>query len=262
MTLDLPDRLTDRQRALLTDLSDRCQDRYTDRLLGLVLSGSAGRNFATPRSDLDVYVVLSESLPSDPEAHKTPELDELPIAFADLSEVSPFGTEGWWLRWSFAWAPILLDRSGGRLALALAAQATVSDQEALEILTTHDRLDGWLNFAYRALKSERDERPLELRLDAAESIPWLLDVVFTLAGRVRPYNKYLAWELRHHPLPDWSADRLLELVEATLAGNCSAIRATFAHVEPLCRAWEANHDVSALTDLIAGWGTELDLLRA
>ena len=57
-----------------------------------------------------------------------------------------------------------------------------------------------MNFAYRALKSHRDGRPLEARLDAAESLAWLLHVVFTLAGRLRPYNKYLPWELREHPL--------------------------------------------------------------
>jgi len=38
-------------------------------------------------------------------------------------------------------------------------------------------------------------------------VPWLLDVVFTLAGRVRPFNKYLPWELAEHPLdvPEWQA---------------------------------------------------------
>ncbi|WP_341230440.1 hypothetical protein, partial [Nocardioides salarius] len=65
-------------------------------------------------------------------------------------------------------------------------------------------------------------------------MPWLLDVVFSLAGRVRPYHKYLPWELRAHPLPGWDGERLLELVVATLDGDPAAIRETFGEVVARC----------------------------
>lgn len=39
---------------------------------------------------------------------------------------------------------------------ALHRQATVTVDEAASILVEHDRLDGWLNYAYRALKNDRD----------------------------------------------------------------------------------------------------------
>jgi hypothetical protein len=39
------------------------------------------------------------------------------------------------------------------------------------VLVDHDRLDGWINYAYRSLKADRDDRRLERRLDAAESTP-------------------------------------------------------------------------------------------
>ena len=58
-----------------------------------------------------------------------------------------------YFRWSFAWAPVLLDRTGGRLQIALHRQATVTSVEAESILVEHDRLDGWLNYAYRALRA-------------------------------------------------------------------------------------------------------------
>ena len=124
-----------------------------------------------------------------------------------------------------------------RLPAALHRQATVTEDEAESILVEHIRLDGWLNYAYRALKNDRDERFFERRLDAAESVPWLLDVIFTLAGRVRPYHKYLPWELRRHPLADWDADELLGLLSATLDGDPAAIRPTFQPIEPLCEAF-------------------------
>ncbi len=154
-----------------------------------------------------------------------------------------------------------MDHTEGRLASALRRQATVNADEAESILVEHDRLDGWLNFAYRALKNDRDGRTLERRLDAAESMPWLLDVIFTLEGRVRPYHKYLPWELRRHPLTHWRAEELLVLLTATLDGDPSAIRAAFARIETTCAAFDSAIPVPVLTPVIEGWGDELQLLR-
>jgi hypothetical protein len=100
---------------------------------------------------------------------------------------------------------------------------------------------------------------LQARLDAAESLPWLLHVVFTLAGRVRPYNKYLPWELHEHPLavPEWSAEAFLPEIERVLAGDAEAIRRTFAVVDREVRAWDAAHGTTACGDLIDDWGAEL-----
>jgi hypothetical protein len=94
-------------------------------------------------------------------------------------------------------------------------------------------------------------------------VHWWLDVVFTLEGRVRPYNKYLAWALREHPLsvPEWSADRLLPQVEAVLDGDADAVRAAYAVVERACLAWDERHGGHDLHELIEGWGDELALLR-
>jgi predicted nucleotidyltransferase len=230
-------------------------------IVGVVLTGSAARGMATHHSDIDVYVVLADG--ADTRApRKGREVDEIPIALSELETPGPFGTQDWWHRWSFAWAQVLRDDTGGRLTEALRRQATLDGEEQRNILTDGDRLDGWLNFAYRAAKSTRDGRPREARLDAAESVPWLLDVIFTLAGRVRPYNKYLYWELREHPLgvPEWSADRLGPPLEAMLDGDVEALRTAYPTVQRECRAWDRAHGGSALGDLIDSWGSELDLL--
>jgi len=259
--LRFPPDLSSERRDLLADLARRNEARHGDNLLGLVLSGSAGRGMATGRSDLDVYVVLADTGLHGSGTIRSAALDEITVALAELERVPPFGTKGWWFRWSFAWAPILMDRTEGRLASALRRQATVTDDEAESILVEHDRLDGWLNYAYRALKNDRDGRPLERRLDAAESMPWLLDVIFSLEGRVRPYHKYLPWELRRHPLSRWPADELLALLTATLDGDPSAIRTTFEHVETACAAFDRVRPRPALVPVIESWGDELRLLR-
>ncbi|MEV4343068.1 hypothetical protein AB0J83_01115 [Actinoplanes sp. NPDC049596] len=259
IVLRFPPSLTPERRELLTDLADRHEASHGDNFLGLVLSGSAGRDLATERSDLDVFVVLGDTGGQGPQTSRSAALDETQVALADLERVPPFGSGGWWFRWSFAWAPVLFDRSGGRLAAAIRRQATVTAGEAAAILVEPDRLDGWLNFAYRALKNHRDGRELECRLDAAESVPWLLDVIFTLEGRVRPYNKYLPWELRRHPLEHWPAEELLLLLTATLEGDAAAVRATFRRVEALCAAFDRSRPEPVLTPIIADWD---DVLRA
>ncbi len=230
-------------------------------ILGVVLSGSAARGMATERSDVDVYVVWADR--ADRVTSRSDLVDEIPTTLAELEHVAPFGSVDWWGRWSFAWAQVLRDDTGGRLADAVRRQAVLSPDEQRHILTEGDRLDGWINFAYRALKSDRDGRALERRLDAAESVPWLLDVVFTLAGRVRPYNKYLAWELREHPLdvPEWSADRLLPVLGRTLDGDPGALREAFAVVDRESRRHDSRRGTTVLGDLVDGWGEELALFR-
>lgn len=259
--LTIPEGVSPDGRGLLADLARRNEAAHGSDFLGLVLSGSWGRGMATAHSDLDVYVVLTDSGARDRATTRSPMVDEIPLALSELEQVPPFGSGGWWFRWSFAWAPVLLDRSQGRLEPALLRQATVSPDEAEAILIEHDRLDGWLNYAYRALKNDRDGRVLERRLDAAESMPWLLDVVFTLEGRVRPYHKYLPWELREHPLRDWGADELLSLLQRTLDGDPSAIRETFGRVEAQCAAFDSRRGAPLLMPVIHSWGDELLLLR-
>ena len=249
--------ISDAARAALDELVAR--DDPT--IVGLVLSGSAARAMATERSDVDVYVVRDDG--EERETLRSPAIDEIQWTLAELEQVDRYGTGDWYFRWSFAHAQVLRDESGGRVTEAVRRQASVDDEEQRWVLVDQDRLDGYVNFAYRALKSHRDGRLLEARLDATESLPWLLDVVFALAGRLRPYNKYLPWELREHPLavPEWSARAFVPELELMLAGDPAALRRTFAVVDREVRAWDAAHDTTVCGDLVDDWGPELALLR-
>jgi hypothetical protein len=250
--------ISDAARAALHDLVARDDPS----IVGLVLSGSAARgDMATERSDVDVYVVRDDEV--ERETNRSAEIDEINWSVTDLEQVDRHGTGGWYFRWSFAYAQVLRDETGGRITDAVRRQATVDDDEQRWVLIDQDRLDGYVNFAYRALKSHRDGRDLETRLDAAVSLDWLLHVVFTLAGRLRPYNKYLLWELREHPLevPEWSAEAFLPEIERMLAGDAAAIRRTFAVVDREVRAWDAAHATTVCGDMVDEWGEELAILR-
>jgi len=241
---------------------DELVGRDDPSIVGLVLSGSAARGMATERSDVDIYVVRDDD--EGREKRATTAIDEIPISLAELERVHRYATGDWYLRWSFAYAQVLRDETGGRVTEAVRRQATVDDDEQRWVLVDQDRLDGYVNFVYRALKSHRDGRLLEARLDAAESLPWLLDVVFALAGRLRPYHKYLPWELREHPLacPAWSAATFLPELELMLAGDPAALRRTFAVVDREVRAWDAAHATTVCGDLVDEWASELEILRS
>jgi hypothetical protein len=136
------------------------------------------------------------------------------------------------------------------------AWGRLSGAESKVLLETH--VDGYINYVYRSLKNHRDGRLFEARMDAVESLPWALTVVFALHRRVRPYNKYLRWELERFPLdgPEWPTDELVDLLQGIVTdAEPSAQRTLFEKIERACRE-------VGLGGIIDGWGDELTLLRS
>ena len=209
-------------------------------VLGLVLTGSHTRGMATAHSDYDVLVVVESFGGQWTASSRTPELDTIVVPLADLADTSDR-----WQRYAFRDAQVLLDRLDGRIAELVDAQATLTAAETQEWSSTE--LDGYLNFAYRAAKNRRDGRDDLARLEEIEAAPWFLWTLFSLYGRVRPYNKYLRWELETYPLPPpWTADHLIP----ALTTQPSRL---FAELEVVARE-------KGFGELIDSWD-ELDLLR-
>ncbi|MFC9687234.1 nucleotidyltransferase domain-containing protein [Kribbella sp. NPDC056951] len=226
--MEFPETLSPERRELIETAAAQLQTQYGEGFLGMVLSGSAGRGLETERSDLDVLVVVSPELVDKPLTRNT-ELELLPVTLQHLEKLSTFGDDQWGYRWSYAWAPTLLDKTGGRIQQAVERQTRLSPEESLSLL--QHRLDAWINLAYRSLKSARDGNSLAARMDAVEAMSPFLDVVFALDGQVRPYSKYLTWSLHHHPLASWPTAVLLETIEQYLAGNPEAIRQSLRRVQ-------------------------------
>lgn len=207
-------------------------------VLGVVLTGSRARGMATAWSDYDVTLVVEAQDEPWRHAAKTGTLDLVECTVAGLAD-----TTTQWMRYGFRGARVLLDRLDGGAAALVERQATLTADEA----TTAARaaLDAYVNQLYRCVKSRRDGRPEAAWLDEMESVPWLLETVFTLHGRLRPYNKYLDWELATFPLPgDWNA--VLRPPEPLRL---------FGRVEALAR--ENGHG-----DVLDEWGPDLDLIRS
>nr|BFE79838.1 hypothetical protein GCM10020093_024390 [Planobispora longispora] len=169
---------------------------------------------ATRRSDYDVYLITADDGPVG-EERRDALLDVTAMSLEEFRAHAMPGSGTEWNRYSFAHARILKDRPDGLIGELVSAKATLSAPEARQ--TAAAALDSFVNAVYRWLKNHRDGHAAEARLDAAESIPPLLTFLFALDHRVRPYNRYLAWELRNHP-----SDRL----RGGMSGCCRFWRAS------------------------------------
>ncbi|MEU2286255.1 hypothetical protein ABZ614_30735 [Streptomyces sp. NPDC013178] len=219
-------------------------------VVGLVLKGSqAHEGMATEHSDHDLYVVLADGAPAGDLGRRTPDLDVVVVSLAELRAAGRPGFE----RYALARGRVVLDRLDGEIGRILAAKARLGREEAFR--AAGGSLDAYANSLYRSVKNARDGESLAARLDAADSLGSLLEFLFALDRRPRPYNKYLRWELAHHPLPGWDTTALLDAVEHIAAtADVPAQRALFARVETAARA--AGHG-----DVLDDWGEDLLLMR-
>ncbi|TKA10492.1 nucleotidyltransferase domain-containing protein [Actinacidiphila oryziradicis] len=227
-------------------------------VLGVVLSGSQAREgMATAHSDYDLLLVVAdgaeEALAGEARRDTRMDVSAMPLGEFRGHALPGSGTE--WNRYAFTHAKLLKDTPEALIAGLVTAKGRLSPAEAAE--TAPEVLDGFLNSLYRCLKNERDGNIHGERLDAAEALPFYLTYVFALHGRVRPYNKYLSWELRHRPLgrPEWAHDHLLGLLaEALTPTAVRAVRIMFNEVEPHARA--AGHG-----SVLDAWGEDLIFMR-
>ncbi|MFD8009293.1 hypothetical protein [Streptomyces sp. NPDC058955] len=222
-------------------------------VVGLVLKGSqAHEGMVTEHSDHDLYVVLDDGATTDLTrftGHRTPELDLVVLSLSAFRAVGMPGFE----RHALARARVVLDRLDGGIAEILARKARLDADEAFREAGAW--LDAYTNSLYRSVKNARDGHALAARLDAADSVRFLLELLFALDRRPRPYNKYLEWELARFPLPGWDGRRLLDAVDLVAAtGDLPAQRRLFARVEAVAR--RAGHGA-----VLDAWGEDLRLLR-
>ena len=212
--------------------------RDDGNVVGIVVFGSRGKGaFVTEASDWDVFVVVGEHRGERPFVHGA-KLGTVEVTLDELRNLPA------WNRYSLTWLEPKLDKTG-EVAAALRDAVRVDPASAAE------PLDGYVNMLYRSLKNARVGLELASLLDAQESIPWFLEFVFTVHGRLRPYSKWLAWELETHPLP-WSDLPRLERIART--GDLGEQRALFREVEAIAR--ELGHG-----GVIDGWEPDVAWLR-
>jgi len=224
-------------------------------VVGVMLSGSHGRGaFVTEHSDLDVFFVAVDDAARErwagrhPLRHGDP-IEVITITLAELRRRAAPRTPEAYLAYSLAHVSVLVDKLGGEIA------ALAEARERVDPASAGEPLDDFVNYVYRARKSARAGQPEAARLDSAESVGPFLEFLFAAHGRVRPFNKWLRWELENHPLePPWTADELLPRLERLLAGDGAEQQALFRDAERLARA-------RGLGEVIDGWEPDVPWLR-
>ncbi len=232
-----------------------------ETVVGVVVGGSRGkRALVRPDSDYDVYLIVARE--SDVETcrrrYARPRGEKLEIAVLSVDGFrahGAVGSETEWNRYTFAHVGALVDKRDGEIVRLVEEKGRLAPGEAAELGARS--LDAYINAYYRSAKNHRLGLGLESHLDAGESVAHLLTALFALHHRVRPYNKWLAWELEQHPLADneWSADELLPRVAAiSSTGDLRKQQAVFHAVERLARERGYGH-------VIDGWEPDVAWLR-
>lgn len=231
-------------------------------ILAFWLSGSRGKGRSTEHSDYDIVILVAE------DAYKAfcRELGlEGPFQGnwrrgVDLSVGTLRGfaaTAAWdspdrWGRYGHAHVRAIIDKTGEAQALIDAKACVPADAVPGFI---HDSLDHALNQAYRALKCLRDGLPDASRLEAADGVNPFFDAAFALhGGRLRPYYKYLRWELETWPLtllPAGGAALMDRALDVLGPGGGPALSALLAEAR-------AAFDAAGHGAAYDGWGDTLD----
>jgi hypothetical protein len=229
--------------------------RDDPNIVGLLLAGSRGLGgYVTPESDYDAYVILGDAGLLDDYADRFPSAHGDPVEYI-LFSLDSFrahalpGTSSRWNAYTFVHLEPLLDKLDGEIGRIAAAKTRPGPDDA------RDFLGGYVNLYYRSKKNLLAGRGLEGRLDAAESLAWLLDFLFAAHDRVRPFNKWLRWELQHHPLDEPWREHLPARIDSILAtGSVEEQRSVFQDAEALARK-------RGLDDIVASWGPDVAFLR-
>jgi hypothetical protein len=224
-------------------------------VIGFILGGSRGKGFATRHSDYDCTLVVTQ------EAYKATarRMSELPPGFdVAVHTIQSFAEHAAWngpYRWdrnNWTHLRAQIDKRGGLIQQLVDEKGKVPEGEVDNFIRTS--LDHYINQVCRSIKCLRDRSRIAHRLEAADSILPLLDVVFALhKGRLRPYYKYLRWELTEFPLEGlpWSGDQFLGMLMAILTdGSYSNQQTIFQWVDRTFRG-------QGYESVFEAWGGDL-----
>jgi hypothetical protein len=226
-------------------------------VLGVFLIGSQTRDgFADESSDYDLGVVVRDdalaAFDADWPFRRGEPVEVMSSTLDGLRAHAELGTSSEWARYQYTHARVLLDKTG-EVGAVLAEKGRVPENQARSVAA--DAIDAFVNSTYRSLHNRGRGLERAARLDAAESIPYLLSAVFALERRVRPWNKYLEWELREHPLdePEWAFASFLERLDR-LPTSAAEQHAMFVDLERVARR-------RGFGEVIDGWEPDVAWLR-
>ena len=205
-------------------LDDARSDPY---ILGLFLGGSRGKGFENEFSDYDICLIMADNAPEP--AHErylqlnSESIDLWSYPFSQFRDESAWDGPEFWDSYTCTHVSALIDKCNGQIQRLIDERGRIPAEQRIPWIS--GRLGGYINSLYRSLKCMHKGNLRGARLEAHDSIGYLLDVLFGYAGRHRTFYGYLERELRTYPLTSipLSGDQLLTQIDLISA---SADRAT------------------------------------
>ena len=207
--------------------------------LGLFLGGSRGKSkdFLTKYSDMDVYVILSDSAPEELkqkiESYKSEYFEMRAYGFDEFKNYAAWGSEKEWDRYNFSHNTAVIDKTD-EIQKIMDEKGTLPKQVQKKVAA--EALDSYINQVYRSAKYFRDGNKVSAYLDASESLPYLMTTLYSLEGRLKPYNKYFEWELKNYPLKflPWSVEEFIaDYLDILKTGNSDTQAKVFKGIKKL-----------------------------
>lgn len=223
-------------------------------ILAFWLEGSRGKGLITPYSDYDCSMIVKNEVfdeyRREYEVVGSPEIELTVFTFDDFRQHATWGSARAWERYNFAHLRALVDKTGEAQKL-IEEKGTIPPAEIPKVI--NQALDHYINQVYRSIKCARDGQSLSMRFEAAEGINPLLDAVFALNGRLRPYFKYIEWEFENYPplkLGLAPKDFLNDLLEILTSGDIKIQQQLLCKIEMLFCA-------EGYRSIFDGWGANL-----
>lgn len=175
--------------------------KTTSYVLGIVLAGSRGKGKITKHSDYDIFIIVKDKTPKkirkELKAFRKLDFDSFVMDLTTYKKYAAWGGPYAWDRYNFARLKAPLDKTG-QIQKIVIQKGSIPAKYRKQFIK--DGLDHYINQVYRSIKTYRDGDFLASRLEGNESILPMLNAVFALHGRLKPYYKYLEWELKLEPL--------------------------------------------------------------
>lgn len=229
------------------------QLRQDADVLGVFLSGSRGKGFATVHSDYDVVLIVRDGTLARCRLRYpfryAPGIDSIIHDFTGFHQHAAYGSPDAWDRYDFAHVELLFDHTGD-LPRLIEEKGHIPVEHREEVL--RGSLDAYINALYRSLKCLRNVSVLGARLEAAVSVSTLLTFLFALEKRHAPFPGYLERELTFYPLTGLPLrpEELLSLIDRVLmSADIEAQQALLQMVDGLARN-------AGLGDVLADWGDD------
>lgn len=244
-------------------LAELCED---PNVTGVLLAGSRAKGMEHDGSDTDAYIIFENNTKANYiEKFKKETNKNYASLLVDLSNRSiqtlkefeafaEFGSEYGWDRYNIIRSKIEIDKTKGKLRKILEQKKKLSASEREMVL--HQHFGDYLTHSYRLVRGTMDNHKVGTMLDSADVISHLLWTYFALHDRVRPYNKYLEWELDNFPIKGmkWSGKTFVKMmVKIARQSDVQATKEIYKEIARLAKKQSSDHFIKA-------WGGKLETM--